>query len=103
MSLINVSIVDNDAPPPASAQNGAGLFQQSRGPGPVTTARNTLVALNVNGGCGGTAFFPLDSTNALLDEADRQPGPSCNADPADNILVNAGAAGSPPRWRTTAA
>ena len=51
------------------------------------------MALNLNGGCGGTEFSPLDSNNGLLDEADRLPSPSCNADTADNILVNACAAG----------
>ena len=93
MELTNVSIIDNNAPPPVSAQNGAGLYQDFASQDLVTTARNTLVALNVNGGCGGTEFSPLDSNNGLLDEANRLPSPSCNADTADNFLVNAGAAG----------
>jgi CSLREA domain-containing protein len=94
MRLESVSIVGNDAPPPSPGQNGAGLYQQfTPGSGSVTTARNTLLALNVNGGCGGTQDFPLDSNNGLLDELDRVPGPSCNADVGDNTLVNAGTAG----------
>ncbi len=80
---------------PSPGQNGAGLYQQfAPGSGSVTTARNTLLALNTNGGCGGTADpFPLDSNNGLLDELDRVTGPSCNADLGDNTLVNAGTAG----------
>ena len=95
MTLRSVSIVDNAAPPPSPGPNGAGFYQQfAPGSGSVTTARNTLLALNVNGGCGGTADpATLDSNNGLLDELDRVPGPSCNADPGDNTLVNAGAAG----------
>ena len=94
MRLENVSIIGNIAPPPGANQNGAGLFQDfAVGSGQLTTARNTLLALNANGGCGGTASFPLDSNNGLLDELDRPTGPSCNADLGDNILVNAGTAG----------
>ena len=95
MMLQNVSIIDNVAPPPSPDQNGAGFYQQfAPGSGSVTTARNVLLALNVNGGCGGTADpLTLDSNNGLLDELDRVPGPSCNADPGDNTLVNAGTAG----------
>ena len=59
MRLENVSIIGNIAPPPSTIQNGAGLFQDfATGSGQVTTARNTLVALNANGGCGGTATVP---------------------------------------------
>ena len=94
MTLRNVSIVGNIAPAPSPNQNGAGLYQQfAPGSGSVTTARNTLLALNANGGCGGTQDIPLDSNNGLLDELDRVPGPSCSADLGDNILVNAGTAG----------
>ena len=92
MSLVNVSIVNNQAPPPVSTENGAGLFQQFPvGSGREITALNTLVAFNVNGGCGGTATIRLDSTNSMLDELDRQPEPSCYVlVPAANTLVNAG-------------
>jgi hypothetical protein len=47
-----------------------------------------LIARNVDGSCGGTAPpFGLDSNNGLLDELNRLPGPSCNADTTDNFLV----------------
>ena len=96
MLLENVSIIGNEAQLPVlGANQGGGLFQAfTPGSGLRTTARNTLLALNTIEACGGTAGeFMLDSNNGLLDELDRVPGPSCNADTTDNILVNAAAAG----------
>jgi predicted outer membrane repeat protein len=88
MTLQNVSLVGNTVPAPTTAQNGGALFQQfPAGSGRQVTARNTLIARNVDGSCGGTALFPLDSNNGLLDELNRTPGPSCNADTVDNFLV----------------
>ena len=61
----------------------------------MTTARNTLVARNVNGGCGGTENFPLDSIKGLLDEP--IPADAVVQRRSDrNFLVNAGAAGVAP-------
>ena len=89
MSLENVSIVSNTAPPrgPENIGKGGGLYQQfPSGSGLRTSSSNVLVARNVNGGCGGTAgeFF-IDSDNGLIDEP--LPNTTCNAVGADNLIV----------------
>jgi len=87
MSLTNVSIVGNEAPSRGSPQdpsNGAGLYQEFTG-GEVTTARNVLMALNVTEACGGTATFPIDSDNGLVDEP--LPTTTCNAVGDGNLIV----------------
>ena len=86
MTLLNVSIVDNTAPPRDPLLHGGGLYQEFSGePGPpLTTARNVLLARNSGGGCGGTADpFAIDSNNGLIDELQ----PTCNTDPVDNFAV----------------
>jgi CSLREA domain-containing protein len=88
MTLRNVSLVGNTVPAPSPNQNGGALFQQfPTGSGRQVIARNTLIARNVDGSCGGTLLFPIDSNNGLLDELNRSPGPSCNTDTVDNFLV----------------
>ena len=89
MTLENVSIVNNTAPPrgPENIGKGGGLYQLfPAGSGLRTTSRNTLVARNINGGCGGTAgeFF-IDSDNGLIDEP--LPSTTCNAVGDDNLIV----------------
>ena len=86
MSLTNVSIVENAAPPrgPENIGKGAGIYQQF-GPTNVTTATNVLLARNVNGACGGTANNPIDSRQGMLDEP--LPATTCATDPAFNFLV----------------
>jgi CSLREA domain-containing protein len=90
MDLMNVSIVDNQAPPrgPEDIGKGGGLYQAFTGI-EQTTASNTLLAENVNGGCGGTQNFPIASTRGLLDELGTTL-PSCNVtNPGDNIIDDA--------------
>ena len=84
MTLQNVSIVENTAPPRGSEDigKGGGLYQDFTSAA-LTTARNTLVARNVNGGCGGTANAPIDSDNGLIDE----PQPTCQASGDGNLIV----------------
>ena len=88
--LQNVSIVDNQAPPRVlGVGQGGGLFQSfTVGGGQTTRATNVLVARNVNGGCGGTQNFPIDSDNGLVDEP--LPNTTCNAvGDANQIVPNA--------------
>jgi CSLREA domain-containing protein len=92
MMLQNVSIVENTAPPRGANEQtgrGGGLSQEfANAPNAVTTARNVLVARNVNGGCGGTVFDPIDSVQGLVDEP--LPTTTCNVinqDPAVNFIV----------------
>jgi CSLREA domain-containing protein len=83
--LRGVSIVDNVAPPRvAGIGQGGGLFQNFTG-SEVTNALNVLVARNVNGGCGGTQNFPIDSDNGLIDEP--LPNTTCNAVGDGNQIV----------------
>jgi CSLREA domain-containing protein len=89
MTMHNVSIVENKAPVPDPNNHGGGLHVQFTA-GDQTTASNTLVALNVGGGCGGTLNFPIASTRGLLDELGATP-PSCNVtnpDPAENFITD---------------
>jgi CSLREA domain-containing protein len=51
MTMRSVSIVENEAPVPDPDNHGGGLHQVFT-PGEQTVASNTLVALNVGGGCG---------------------------------------------------
>jgi hypothetical protein len=94
MSLTNVSIVENEAAtrdtPPANTAKGAGIFQdfQFAPSTTVTTARNVLLARNINGSCGGTLNDPIDSTRGLIDEP--LPATTCNVidqDPTVNFIV----------------
>jgi CSLREA domain-containing protein len=89
MTMRNVSIVENEAPAPDPNNHGGGLHQQFTA-GDQTVASNTLVALNVGGGCGGTASFPIASTRGLLDEIGATL-PSClvTPNPGDNIIADA--------------
>jgi predicted outer membrane repeat protein len=87
MTLRSVSIVENFAPPRIVSEptgRGGGLSQQFSGAS-VTTATNTLVARNVNGGCGGTINNPIVSTNGLVDEP--LPNTTCNAQGPGNLIV----------------
>ncbi len=91
MSLTNVSIIENEAPPRGSENigKGGGLYQDfANAPSAVTTAINVIVARNVNGSCGGTLNDPIDSTKGLSDEP--SPATTCNtvdSDPANNFSV----------------
>ncbi len=86
MTLQNVSIVENTAPPRGAEDigKGGGLYQDFT-TAALTTARNTLVARNVNGGCGGTATAPIDSDNGLIDEP--LPATTCQAIGDGNLIV----------------
>jgi predicted outer membrane repeat protein len=88
MTMRSVSIVENEAPVPDPDNHGGGLHQVFT-PGEQTVASNTLVALNVGGGCGGTFNFPIASTRGLLDEIGATL-PSCNVtpNPGDNIIAD---------------
>ena len=90
MSLTNVSLVENVAPPrlPEDFAKGAGLYQDfvNATTTAVTTATNTLLARNVNGGCGGTADDLIDSRQGLIDEP--LPNTTCAVnDPTVNFIV----------------
>jgi predicted outer membrane repeat protein len=94
MSLVNTSIVENEAPPrgPENIGKGGGLYQDfGNSPDAITMARNALLARNINGGCGGTGGLdprPIDSLQGMLDEP--LPGTTClvsDQDPAVNFIV----------------
>ena len=90
MTMRNVSIVANVSPPrgPEDIGKGGGLTEDFTA-GDQTVSSNTLVAINVNGGCGGTQFFPIASTRGLLDEIGTTL-PSClvTPNPGDNIIAD---------------
>jgi CSLREA domain-containing protein len=97
MSLTNVSMVENEAPPrgPENVGKGAGIYQAFGNTGPVTTARNVLLARNINGSCGGTLPAPIDSIRGLLDEP--LSNTTClvtNQDPTVNFIVADAGVGS---------
>ena len=104
MTLRNVSIVEQRGAAAVRRTRTAAACISSSPPGSdPTTATNTLVALNVNGGCGGTQNFPIDSNNGLLDELDRPPDLRATPTPATTSSSMPAPPGSSPRSTTTAA
>jgi CSLREA domain-containing protein len=68
LDLVNVTIADNRAAD-GGPSVGGGLYQNFAGGPPRTVARNSLVARNAGGNCGGSVNDPIEITNWLSDDA----------------------------------